>query len=218
MANCQRVPKVKRGQKITFRAEHWNSFAEAANAHLARQFGQAAGELRFPASAVTVPVKNVSPSHRARFEVLGIEDVLFDPTDDEAAFLREPFAFEGARPDDEDHQGKFVVLAEPVNVNRIGRAFIQGLTPVKVEVTDETHTYADVLDGSYAKLASRQHGAAKVLWKQPGVGEKWAVVLLGVAPSRPGDPAEYEVLQSQGTGEGVREVWDFVRMHGNPPS
>jgi len=216
MAN--QVPKVKRGQKIIFRAEHWNAFADAANAHLARQLGQAAGELRFPPSAITVPVKNVSFADRGRFEVLGIDDVLFDPTDDEDAFLREPFAFEGCKPDEDDHAGRFVILVGPVKANKIGRAFLQGLTPVKVEVTDETHTYADVLDGSCTKLASRQHGAAKVLWKQPGVGEKWAVVLLGVAPSRPGDPDEYEVLQAQGTGEGVREVWDFVRMHGNPPS
>ena len=216
MAN--QVPKVKRGQKIIFRAEHWNAFADTANAHLARQFGQAAGELRFPPSAITVPVKNVSFADRGRFEVLGIEDVLFDPTDDEDAFLREPFAFEGRKPDEDDHAGRFVILVGPVKANKIGRAFIQGLTPVKVEVTDETHTYADVLDQSCAKLASRQHGSAKILWKQPGVGEKWAVVLLGVAPSRPGDPDEYEILQAQGTGEGVREVWDFVRMHGNPPS
>ncbi len=216
MAN--RVPKVKRGQKFSFRAEHWNAFADAANAHLARQFGRSGGELRFPASAITVPVKNASYNELDRFAVLGIEDVLFDPTDDEDAFLREPFAFEGRTPDEDDHLGQFLVLAEPIAAWKIGRATIQGLTPVKVEVTDEAHLYADVLDGSPWKLASRQHGAARVLWKQPGVGERWAVVLLGVAPWRPADPAEYEVLQAQGTGEGVEEVWDFVRMHGNPPS
>jgi len=216
MAN--QVPKVKRGQKFSFRAEHWNAFADAANAHVARQFGRPGGELRFGASAITVPVKNASYADRNRFAVLGIEDVLFDPTDDEDAFLREPFAFEGRTPDEDKHAGQFVILAEPIAGQKIGRAYIQGLTPVKIEVTDEAHTYADVLDGSVAKLASRQHGAARVLWKQPGVGERWAVVLLGVAPWRPADPAEYEVLQAQGTGEGVKEVWDFVRMHGNPPS
>ena len=41
--------------------------------------------------------------------------------------------------------------------------------------------------------------------------DEWYVVLDG--GWRPASPAEYKVLQVQGTDDNAREVWDYVRLH-----
>ncbi|HUU84745.1 MAG TPA: N-6 DNA methylase, partial [Phycisphaerae bacterium] len=66
-------------------------------------------------------------------------------------------------------------------------------------------------------VRSASAGWGRILWKEDELGgDKWAVILLGVGPSRPSDPDEYESLMVRGTGDNVREVWDYVRLHGNP--
>jgi hypothetical protein len=82
-------------------------------------------------------------------------------------------------PDIDAHEGRFVVLAEPLAVGAIGRAYIAGVCPVQVNVTDEAHGYASIADGDTTQLASATSGPAQILWKAAGTGSRWAVVRLG---------------------------------------
>jgi hypothetical protein len=53
-------------------------------------------------------------------------------------------------------------------------------------VSDVDHGYADIDDGDTFHLVSASSGAAKVLWKESGTGDKWALVTIGdEAPEAP---------------------------------
>ena len=129
-----------------------------------------------------VLVRNSSGQDVDWFGVLAIDGVVYTPEDDESGFLGQP-VLDGKKPT-EDHRGRFVILLEPIAAGAIGRALVQGLVPVKVDVADEDHEFADVADGECGHLASGTTGAAQILWKQAGTGTKWAIVRIGLpAPS-----------------------------------
>jgi hypothetical protein len=49
-----------------------------------------------------------------------------------------------------------------------GRALLVGVTPVKLEVDDADHAFADVTDGDAIKLTTADAGGAQILWKEAG--------------------------------------------------
>ena len=104
----RRVRHVRPGERLKVKASDWNSFADAANAHMARQFSGGARGSSAPAAAGMVLVKNASGAARDRFDVLGISGVLIDPDDSEAGFL-ERVALSGATPDEDLHLGPGLV-------------------------------------------------------------------------------------------------------------
>jgi hypothetical protein len=122
-------------------------------------------------------VRNESGVTVPRFGVLGINGVMFDPAVDEQSFMNQ-VALSGVTPAILTHRGKFIILAEPIADGDIGRAWITGSCPVMVSVSDEAHQFAEVYDGDAARLKSAQHGSARILWKQDGTGELWAIVRL----------------------------------------
>ena len=214
MAN--KVPKVSRGQRLSFRANHWNAFADAANAHIERQLAGGAGRsVDHWRQGAIVPVRNNSGGDLDRYAVLGIGGPIFGvatPPDD---FTRE-VAVTGTTPDEDSHVGRFVVLQEAIRSNRVGRGMIVGVTPVRIYVEDaDEDRFADVCDGVTGYLTTGASGSAHVLYRETqGTGEQWAYVLLGTPNWFNSDGDEYEVWQLQDIGGGVlRPKWDYVRMH-----
>ena len=209
-----RVPKVKRGDHISFRAGHWNAFADAANAHMDASIAQGRGAP--PAdlpTTILVPVK-ITTNLTQRWAIRYITGVVFDPGDDEDAFKRTPWFFTTTS---QSTGEPFVVLHEPCRWNQIVRAVVMGVTPVKFDHRHQDHQYVEAVSGPTYTVRSASAGWGRILWKETELGgDKWAVILLGVGPSRPSDPDEYESLMVRGTGDNVREVWDYVRLHGNP--
>lgn len=172
------LKKVHAGQRLEIPAPAWNAFIDAARANKARDHGLA-GPRHAAARAVTIlPIKNSSGSDRGRFEVLGIDDLIFDPTANLAEFQNNP-AIDGVTPATASHVGKFVILLEPIPSGRIGRGLLMGVCPVKVNFAAADDDYADVADGEAGYLASGSTGAASILWKESGTGEKWALVSVG---------------------------------------
>ena len=53
---------------------------------------------------------------------------------------------------------------------------------MEIDVQDEEDEYADVADAEAGRLKSGLRGAAQILWKESGTGEKWAVVRVGPSP------------------------------------
>jgi len=209
-----RVPKVKRGDRIAFRAGHWNAFADAANAHIDRQLAQGpgAGIADLP-TTILVPVKIIGDLTQ-RYAIRRICDVVFDPADDEDAFLRAPWFFGASS---QTTGEPFVVVQEPCASGKIARAAVMGVTPVKFRHRHQDHQYVEAETGSTYAVRSASAGWARILWKEDELGDdKWAVILLGVGPARPVGPDQYESLVITGTGDNEREVWDYPRLHGNP--
>ena len=168
------LKKVQSGQPLAIPASTFNSMIDAARAHRssARQSG---GKQTEPLRGQLVTVKNSSGADVGRFGVLGIDDVVFSSTDNLAEFQNN-WALDCSEPATADHLGRFVVLAEPLASGRIGKAYVSGVCAVKIDVQDEDHTCADVNDGQAGSLQSGLVGAAAILWKEAGTGEKWAIV------------------------------------------
>jgi len=211
----RRVRHVRPGDRLKVKASDWNSFADAANAHMARQFSGGARGSSAPAAAGMVLVKNASGAARDRFDVLGISGVLIDPDDSEAGFL-ERVALSGATPDEDLHLGKFVILAEPAASGAIARAWAFGACPVTIDVDDvDEADYADIADGVTGYLTAGLTGGARILWRDGGTGQQWAVVLIGIpSPVQPTDGSEYQLWQLEDIGGGVLAgTWEWARMH-----
>jgi len=173
------LQKVQTGEKLHVKAGDWNAFIDAAVAEMNRRNSQKQLPHRKPASSGIVRVRNDSGADLDRFGVLGVSGVFYDASLNLDIFKFERVNLTGTTPAAADHRGKFVIALEPIPAGGIGFALASGVCQVKVNVTDEAHTYADVEDGSRARLASADQGTARFLWKEAGTGEKWAVVRLG---------------------------------------
>lgn len=192
--------KVQRGDPLRIPAETFNTFIDAAKDF--RQRTQNRGtrhqpELQQPGILL---VKNDSGTDLNRFEVLGIERPLFLPSENLFSFQNQ-LAVIGGKPDEANHLGRFVVLQEPLRHGMIGRGLLSGVTPVRLNVMDEDHDWADVEQDETDSLKTNDSGSAFILWKEPpgsggyggygyGYGYygnlRWALVRIGNLSA--GDP------------------------------
>jgi hypothetical protein len=157
-------------------ASTWNEFVQAADRSLRRKPLGTPNAQGLPHQAVIL-IRNDSGDNRDRFDILGLDDILIDPADNEVVFANMQ-AMVGVTPTS-DHLGMFAILLEPVAGGGIGRALLMGVTAVKVDIVDSSHAFADVDDGECGNLISGFAGSAEILWKEVGAGVKWAVVRFG---------------------------------------
>ena len=176
------MKKVQTGQKLSIPAAAYNAFIDAALDYRRRTagIGQQA-EPSFRQSGIVL-IRNDSGSDQSRLAVLGIDSPIIGPTSNEDEF-KNRVALSCVTPVADTHEGRFVILVEPISAGKIGRAYADGLCPVRVQVEDEDHGFADVKDGDTSCLESRAGGAAQILWKEAGTGLKWAIVRLSAAPA-----------------------------------
>ena len=125
-----------------------------------------------------IEIKNTSGYDRDRFDVLGIDDVFPDPTENLKRFKNMP-ALHGITPALASHRGKFAILLKPADDGKLVHAVVAGVTVAKVNITDVNHQYAEVKDGDATSLASSACGSALILWIESGTGVKWAVIRMG---------------------------------------
>jgi hypothetical protein len=174
------LKKVRSGDPLVIPAAAYNAFIDAAldfrqrTAHL----GQGAQPSFSQASIVLV--RNDSGSNQNRMAVLGVEAPIIDPSANEEEF-RNRVALSCVAPEEGTHEGRFVVLAEPIANGKIGRAYAAGVCPVKIDVPDEEHEwrYAEIADGITGNLKVSLQGSATILWRAGGTGVQWAVIRLG---------------------------------------
>lgn len=165
-------------RKPVMPTETWNQFCDIGQ-RVNAALGPASGSGGFSSlgHAVDVDIKNVSGGDlTSAFPILRLTEPIFTPTDD-AAVHRKGVKFKANTPNDSTKHN-FVVVQGPVASNAIRSAVIQGATWCKVDVESEDHTHATSEDGNNATLVSGGAGA-RILWKQSGTGEKWAVILIG---------------------------------------
>lgn len=162
------------GQKLPTSASTWNAMLDSARDHQYRLPGQN-GPGTGTGDTNVVLVKNDTDKNMPRHSVLGVDRPIIVPNQNPTEYKR-IVALRGITPVPQDHTGRFVVLIEPLGPGRIGRAFATGTTPVKLWVTEEKHTHADVRfvseDGmppvtEPCRLASGFSGAAQIVWKGP---------------------------------------------------
>ena len=121
-------------------------------------------------------IKNSTGEDRSQCEILGIGGVEVLPADDFAEFHSRS-VFTGEIPTTASHaNGRFAILAEPIADGEYGRAYINNIAVVQINVTDEAHCFADIADGVTANLESTTSGPCVILWKETGTGTKWGIV------------------------------------------
>jgi hypothetical protein len=177
------MKKVRAGVRLkgAVSATAWNTFLDLARRGKMEAHGQgrtAKPPILSPQKGVVL-VENQSGADQARFAVLGIDAPVFTPSDSLDAFQNQ-VALKGVVPDADDHTGRFAILLEPAATYAIVPALVVGLAPVRVDVLNAAHRFADVADGVTANLKSAPSGAAEILWKETGTGLKWALVRVAV--------------------------------------
>jgi hypothetical protein len=168
---------VGAGQKVRFRASEWNALLDVAKAFKTGRLDRFGSRPRAQTTAVLV--RNDSASDLPAFAVLGVDQPLILPADDEAEF-KSQVALSCVEPAAGTHEGRFAVIQEPLAVGAVGPAVIAGVTPVLLTVADEeAATNAEIIDEDLSQLAAASSGSATVLWREGGTGQQWALVRLG---------------------------------------
>jgi len=171
---------VHPGDPLRIPAAMYNTLIEMIRRYKLSQLEMSAG-IFSGAAKTQVLVRNSTASDCSRFAVLCVAGVEFSPDDD--SFF-EHLAFTGVVPD-KSLAGRFAVLTEPIAAGELGRAVICGLCPVKVNIVDTAHRFADVTDSETDYLTSSITGAAEIIWAEEGTGLKWTICRLGVLQSQP---------------------------------
>lgn len=154
--------------------------AEPADPSLPRQYD--------PAVAI---VRNDTGEALEAFAVVGLDDPEFDFSDDDSIpsdWLDRP-EVSAVVPEFLAHDGRFAITLEPAAEEGLVRCVLSGIVPCRVLVVEdeEAYTFADIRATSVASealqaLALLPSGTAQVLWREDGVGLKWALVRLGSSP------------------------------------
>lgn len=171
-----RFQKTQAGRPLEIPAATWNAMIDAARAHAEQQHRQDTGTDLLSRQADLVKVRNESGQDLPRFSVLGIDTPVIPPEANEREFKNQ-VALRATLPD-QSHTGRFVVLHDPLRANRIGRAWVSGVCVCRVQVEQDWHTHAVADPGNTGSLLSKPDGAAQILWRQSGLGLRWAVVRL----------------------------------------
>lgn len=150
-------------------------------------------------SASIVRMRNDSGSAVVRFGILGISGSAFDPATELAAFQKQ-VVLSGVVPTAEAHSlGRFAICAEPIAAGRIGAALVAGISQVKVNVSDASALFADVYANDATRLKSVANGPCSILYKQPGTGDKWAIVKHGGVGAGDVEKIEWILLSNTST-------------------
>jgi len=158
--------KVQSGDPLRIPAETFNTFIDAARDFKSRRQSRTReSQVEFRQTGI-IPVKNNSGADRNRFDVLGIDRPIFTPADNLLSFQNQ-VSLVGVTPTEVDHLGRFVVLLEPVRTGAIGQACISGVCPIRLNVLDEEHEFAEIEEGCSENLQSATAGSGFILWKEP---------------------------------------------------
>ncbi len=173
--------KVRPGQPLRITAKAWNRVLDT----VATQPGFAGSAGLYDRPCHVVQIKNTTGSLVPKWGVLAITGIANDPTAGESSLsqFQEVPILEGAAPSSTT-AGKFVVAVEPIAAGKFGRAAIDGVVQVKVEVVHADHRFVACGSGGLKTAAS---GDGLVLWKDTGTGtDKWALVRLAGGGSAAG--------------------------------
>ena len=184
-----KLRKVRRGEPLRIPAATFNCMIDAAGDFADRMHRMGAGAAIRACGVDTgeILVRNDSGADVEGFAILGVDSIVISPTDSLDEFKNRPIlsVITPAVPDHAEPFGKFVILAEPLahvatEADRpIGRAVIDGLSVVKIDVQHADHEFAVIVDGQSTKLESAVSGAVQIIYKESGTGGKWAVVRIG---------------------------------------
>jgi len=165
---------VRAGQPLSLAAEQVNWINEQMRGNP----GFGGGALSLPQAPYWVlPCHNATATAFARWGGVRVTGLAALPNDSGTAgtpqFQRTPVITGGALTAGATQWG---VAVEPIKADAIGMVAVAGVVQAKVRVAATT----DIAVGAEAAgLRSGPIGEARILWKQSGTGNKWALLHLG---------------------------------------
>lgn len=180
--------RVQPGQSVkqALSALAWNRMVDATNwVDAQRNSSRVPAGFEDPRRLI-VRVLNSTDDPLSPYGIVGLDGPIITPDADEGVFLAE-ITFRGVAPLVPDHRAKFGVLIDPLASGEIGRAIVDGLAIVRLDVRSDYHPYADVAALQTGHLRSAGYGSAQILWTAPADEEdesapRWAIVRLGLPP------------------------------------
>jgi hypothetical protein len=177
--------RIEPGQKLAgaISARAWNRAQDAADRVLGVGTGMTGGGATgADGSPNIVLIKNDSGVDVPWLGVLAVSGVAVDPSGGTLAgngdadkkarqFATQP-VLSGGLP---AVNSTVVVAMEPIAQGKIGRAAASGVFACRVNVTEESHKFAVADNGFVTRLKSASCGPCELLWKETGLGDKWAV-------------------------------------------
>jgi hypothetical protein len=188
--------KVRDGEKLRIPARTYNAMVDAAQDYINRRNNLNTDSKGLPDNIVYV--KNNTGAAVDSLNILGITGVAIFPS------ANQPVVFGGVVPSSVNHSdSRFVITAEPIANNSIGRAYSTGCVPTKVYIYDQKHNFADIIDNDKTRLKSTEYGPVAILWKESGTGEKWAVIRFGATPPSVNLVRRAKLTSGAGTGNTI---------------
>ncbi|HBG28580.1 MAG: hypothetical protein A2Y10_08535 [Planctomycetes bacterium GWF2_41_51] len=145
--------KVRDGEKLRIPARTYNAMVDAAADFINRK-NNLTTESGNTLPANMVYIKNTSGIDVGRFNIIGISGSVIPASNPN--FLNQIILI-GIKPLWPNHSlGRFVITAEPISNNKIGRAYISGLVPVKIYLPnpydDRYNGFADIYPDDVTRL------------------------------------------------------------------
>ena len=175
-----RYPHVQPGQPIKPPASMVNGVIDMLGRQVGPGVGQGEGSpgnnpyftmLGFNPGLVYIPAMGVARA----------TDSSIDPSEELGRFLTSPsLALEAASEANAD--APLVIATNRINAGKTGSVAVAGVIQTRIEVTDESHQFAKPSTSTAWQLDSASSGLP-VLFKEAGLGTKWAIVSLTEAVS-----------------------------------
>jgi hypothetical protein len=205
--------KVVKGDPLRVSHETFNSFIDAARDYRQRQQSQDSKAEITNLGPGECYIQNNTDLDLPQFAVVGLDVPVILPADNLPGFYQHVL-FRGITP---SGSAIFAILQEPCAKLSVARAVVSGVTPVLLNVGDESHTYADVDtaadDPTVDLITASTSTAAQILWKESGTGTGIrAVVRLanGVVAAGTGI---YKVLMLIDDLNPGSTGWEYPRAH-----
>ncbi len=173
------LQKVRPGDPLVIPAATYNALIDTTIEWRLAQMRTQRDPLQRFAQTGVILARNRSGADRERFDVLGIDQPIIAPEDDEVGF-KSRIAVDGVIPGPA-HAARFVILLAPLAKDAIGPAVVDGVTVARVKLTEQTDAFAEVENGHADYLKSGTTGSAGILWVDPAEDPGLAIVRVGLA-------------------------------------
>jgi len=123
--------------------------------------------------ASVIRVKNVTGTVLEQFEVVGLSETVYDPTDEtELSAFTSSRCMDGEVPDfDDGHNIRYGIIQAPADTDEVVPCCVTGFSPVQLNVRKSWHKFAQPVDGETGYLESAPYGPAIIHWADAGEGE-----------------------------------------------
>lgn len=172
------MKRAQQGEPLNIPAADYNRFVDAAENYLRNRNLKQPAKFNPTDLRAVLLVRNDSSQQIPRFGVMGIDGPVFDPAEQLLSFQNYP-VLRGNIPNEEIHQGRFVITLQPIAPTTIGYVLAAGVVQVQIQSDDESVMQADILNGVTEHLQAINGGAASILWRDNGQGVKWALIRFG---------------------------------------